>query len=280
MRRRPIFLISMLCFGFAFFYIPILSMIVCSFNGSRLATVWSGFSTRWYESLFSNRQVGAALLLSLRIALISATGATILGTFAGIALARFRRFRGRTLFNGMVTAPLVMPDVITGIALLMLFILMAQYVGWPLQRGFLTVTLAHITFSMVYVTTVVQSRLSSADRAIEEAAMDLGSRPWQVLRDVTLPVISPAIVSGWLLAFTISLDDVVITSFTTGPGATTLPLLIWSKVKLGVTPDINALATLIVLTVGIGVALAGWLLRRAEKRRDRDARLAFRGDAA
>ena len=277
MRRRPIFLISMLCFGFAFFYIPILSMIVYSFNGSRLSAVWGGFSTRWYESLLGNRQVGDALFLSLRIALISATGATVLGTCAGIALARFRRFRGRTLFNGMVTAPLVMPDVITGIALLMFFILMAQVIGWPAQRGFLTVTLAHITFSMVYVTTVVQSRLSSADRAIEEAAMDLGSRPWQVLRDVTLPVISPAILSGWLLAFTISLDDVVVTSFTTGPGATTLPLLIWSKVKLGVTPDINALATLIVLVVGICVAVAGWLLRRAEKRRDRDARLAFRG---
>ncbi len=276
MRRRPVFLISMLAFGFAFFYIPILSMIVYSFNGARLATVWGGFSTRWYESLWTNRQVWAAMVLSLKIAFVSATGATILGTMAGIALARFRRFRGRTVFSGMVTAPLVMPEVITGIATLMLFILLAQWTGWPAQRGFLTVTLAHITFSMVFVATVVQSRLATADRAIEEAAMDLGSRPWQVLRDVTLPVISPAIVSGWLLAFTISLDDVVITSFTTGPGATTLPLLIWSKVKLGVTPDVNALATLIVVTVGIGVALAGWLLRRAEKRRDRDARMAFR----
>ena len=276
MRRLSPFLIVMLCLGFAFFYIPILSMIVYSFNGSRLATVWGGFSTRWYQSLWTNRQVWEALVLSLKIAFVSATGATILGTMAGIALARFRRFRGRTLFSGMVTAPLVMPEVITGIATLMLFILMAQWIGWPGQRGFTTITLAHITFSMVFVTTVVQSRLSSADRAIEEAAMDLGSRPWQVLRDVTLPVISPAILSGWLLAFTISLDDVVITSFTTGPGATTLPLLIWSKVKLGVTPDINALATLIVVTVGIGVALAGWILRRAEKRRARDAQMAFR----
>jgi len=278
MRRRPVFLITMLCFGFAFFYIPILSMIVYSFNGSRLATVWSGFSTRWYVALWSNRQVWDALVLSLKIAFVSATGATILGTMAGIALARFRRFRGRTLLSGMVTAPLVMPEVITGIATLMLFILMAQWLGWPTQRGFATVTLAHITFSMVFVTTVVQSRLGSADRAIEEAAMDLGSRPWQVLWDVTLPVIRPAILSGWLLAFTISLDDVVITSFTTGPGGTTLPLLIWSKVKLGVTPDVNALATLIVVTVGIGVALAGWVLHRAEKRRHADARLA-RGEA-
>lgn len=277
MKQRPVFLITMLCFGFAFFYIPILSMIVYSFNGSRLATVWGGFSTRWYVSLWSNRQVWEALVLSLKIAFVSATGATILGTMAGIALARFRRFRGRTLLSGMVTAPLVMPEVITGIATLMLFILMAQWIGWPTQRGFTTVTLAHITFSMVFVTTVVQSRLSSADRAIEEAAMDLGSRPWQVLWDVTLPVIRPAIVSGWLLAFTISLDDVVITSFTTGPGGTTLPLLIWSKVKLGVTPDVNALATLIVVTVGIGVALAGWVLHRAEKRRHADARLARGG---
>lgn len=279
MTRRPVFLVTVLCFGFAFFYIPILSMIVYSFNESRLATVWGGFSGKWYVSLWSNRQVMAALVLSLQIAVISASVATILGTMAGIALARFRRFRGRTLFSGLVTAPLVMPEVITGISMLMLFILMGQYVGWPATRGFTTVTLAHITFSMVFVTTIVQSRMLSADLAIEEAAMDLGSRPWQVLRDVTLPVISPAILSGWLLAFTISLDDVVITQFTTGPGNTTLPLLIWSKVKLGVTPDINALATLMVLAVGIGVAVAGWVLNRAEVRRARDARLAYRENA-
>lgn len=278
MNRRPVFLITVLCFGFAFFYIPILSMMVYSFNASRLATVWGGFSTKWYVSLFSNKQVGAALILSLQIALLSATVATILGTMSGIALARFRKFRGRTLFSGLVTAPLIMPEVITGISSLMLFILMAEWIGWPGQRGFTTITLAHITFSMVFVTTVVQSRMIQADRAIEEAAMDLGSRPWQVMLDVTLPVISPAILSGWLLAFTISLDDVVITSFTTGPGNTTLPLLIWSKVKLGVTPDINALATLTVLVVGIGVGLAGYILNRAEKRRDADRRLAYRSN--
>lgn len=276
MTRRPIFLVTVLCFGFAFLYIPILSMMVYSFNGSRLATVWGGFSTKWYVSLWSNRQVMAALILSLQIAVISASIATILGTMAGIALARFRRFRGRTLFSGLVTAPLVMPEVITGISMLIFFILMAEYVGWPATRGFTTVTLAHITFSMVFVTTIVQSRMLSADMAIEEAAMDLGSRPWQVLRDVTLPVISPAILSGWLLAFTISLDDVVITQFTTGPGNTTLPLLIWSKVRLGVTPDINALATIMVVAVGIGVALSGWILHRAEMRRARDARMAYR----
>jgi putrescine transport system permease protein len=278
MKRRPIFLVTVLCFGFAFFYIPILSMIVYSFNASRLATVWGGFSTKWYLALWKNPQVIEAALLSLKIALLSATCATILGTMAGIALARFKSFRGRTLFSGMVTAPLIMPEVITGISSLMLFILMAQYVGWPGARGFTTVTLAHITFSMVFVSTVVYSRLIEADRAIEEAAMDLGSRPWQVMKDVTLPVCFPAIMSGWLLAFTISLDDVVITSFTTGPGTTTLPLLIWSKVKLGVTPDINALATIIVLLVGTGVIIAGRVMWRNEKRRERDIRLAYQAN--
>ena len=194
------------------------------------------------------------------------------------ALARFKRFRGRTLFSGLVTAPLIMPEVITGISSLIFFILMAEYLGWPAKRGFTTVTLAHITFSLTFVTTVVHSRLIEADVAIEEAAMDLGSRPWQVMQDITLPVISPAILSGWLLAFTISLDDVVITSFTTGPGTTTLPILIWSKVKLGVSPDINALATLIVLTVGIGVVIAGVLLQRGERRRERDTRLAYQAN--
>lgn len=278
MNRRPVFLISVLCFGFAFFYIPILSMMVYSFNGSRLATVWGGFSTKWYVSLLSNKQVLAALVLSLKIAVVSATCATILGTMAGFVLARFRRFRGRTMFSGLVTAPLIMPEVITGISLLMFFILMANWTGWPGTRGFTTVTLAHITFSMVFVATVVQARVAQADRSIEEAAMDLGARPWQVLRDVTLPTIFPAILSGWLLAFTISLDDVVITSFTTGPGSTTLPLLIWSKVKLGVTPDINALATITVVVVGLGVALAGIIMLRAEKRRLRDERMAFRAN--
>ena len=279
MNRRPIFLISVLCFGFAFFYIPILSMIVYSFNGSKLVTIWGGFSTKWYVSLFHNQQIVKAAVLSLKIALLSATLATILGTMAGIALARFRVFRGRMLFSGLVTAPLVMPEVITGISSLIFFILLADWVGWPSVRGFTTVTLAHITFSMVFVSTVVQSRMIEADRAIEEAAMDLGSRPWEVMRDITLPVISPAILSGWLLAFTISLDDVIITSFTTGPGNTTLPLLIWSKVKLGVTPDINALATLTVVIVGVRVALAGWLMNRAEARSQKDARLAYQNNA-
>lgn len=278
MNRRPIFLISCLAFGFAFFYVPILSMIVFSFNKSRLATVWGGFSTDWYWKLFQNDQVMNAAILSLQIALISATFATILGTMAGIALARFKRFRGRTLFTGLVTAPLIMPEVITGISLLMLFIVMAEWIGWPGTRGFTTITIAHITFSLTYVTTIVQSRLTTADIAVEEAALDLGSKPWQVLWDVTLPIISPAIISGWLLAFTISLDDVVITSFTTGPGSTTLPILIWSKVKLGVTPDINALATIIVLVVAIGVGISSYVMHRMETKRERDTQLAIKAN--
>ncbi len=275
MNRRPTFLITCLCFGFAFFYIPIFSMIVFSFNRSRLATVWGGFSTQWYVKLFQNDQVWKAAVLSVEIALLSATFATIIGTMTGLTLARFKRFRGRTLFSGLVTAPLIMPEVITGISSLMLFIMMAEWIGWPGQRGFTTITIAHITFSLTYVATIVQSRLSSMDMAVEEAAMDLGSKPWQVLKDVTLPIISPAILSGWLLAFTISLDDVVITNFVTGPGATTLPILIWSKVKLGVTPDINALATLMIVVVGVGVAIAGFVMHRADSRRERDIQMAI-----
>ena len=275
MNRRPVFLITCLCFGFAFFYIPILSLIVFSFNKSRLVSVWGGFSTQWYGKLFENDQIIEAAKLSLSIALVSATIATILGTMAGIALARFKRFRGRTLFSGLVTAPLIMPEIITGISSLMLFILMADWIGWPGERGFTTVTIAHITFSMTYVTTIIHARLSSTDISIEEAALDLGSRPWQVLTDITLPVIAPALLSGWLLAFTISIDDVVITNFTTGPGATTLPILIWSKVKLGVTPDINALATMIILIVGVLVATAGIIMHRAEARREHDIQMAI-----
>ena len=274
MNRRPVFLITCLCFGFAFFYIPILSLVVFSFNKSRLSTVWGGFSTQWYGKLLNNDQVIKAAVLSLQIAVTSATLATVIGTMAGIALARFRRFRGRTGLSGLVTAPLVMPEVITGISMLLLFIVMADVIGWPASRGFTTITIAHITFALSYVTVVVQSRLASMDVALEEAAMDLGARPWRVLTDVTLPVIAPALVAGWLLAFTISLDDVVITSFTGGPGSTTLPILIWSKVRLGVTPDINALATIIILFVGCGVATAAFVLHRAEKRREADEHMA------
>jgi putrescine transport system permease protein len=272
MKRLSPFLLTVLAFGYAFFYVPILSMIFYSFNKSRLATVWGGFSTQWYGKLWSNQQVIDAALLSLGIAFVSATFATILGTMAGMALARFKRFPGRTAFSGLVTSPLIMPEVITGISLALLFINLSFIFG---QRGALTITIAHITFSMSYVATIVQSRLSSMDRSVEEAAMDLGSKPAQVLFDVTLPIIAPAIVSGWLLAFTLSLDDVVITNFTNGPGSTTLPIYIFSKVRLGVTPDMNALATIIVTFVGAGVALAGLIMYRTEKRRERDVQMAI-----
>lgn len=274
MIRRRYFLIFALIFGYAFFYVPIASMIFYSFNKSRLATVWGGFSTEWYGKLAQNQQVLDAAWLSLRIAFVSATVATILGTMAGMALARFSHFRGRTLFSGLVSAPLVMPEVITGISLVLFFIALNGAIGWP-TRGFTTITLAHITFSLSYVTVVVQSRLASMDRSVEEAAMDLGSKPLRVLFDITLPIIAPAIIAGWLLSFTLSLDDVVITAFTNGPGSTTLPLYIFSKVRLGVTPDMNALATIIVVLVGSGVAIAGWIMHRADKKRERDVQMAI-----
>lgn len=270
MRRLSPFLLVMMGLGYAYLYVPIISLVVFSFNKSRLVTVWGGFSTVWYARLFENSQILDAAWLSLRLALISATVATVLGTMAGIALVRLGRFRGRTLLSGLFTTPLVMPEVLTGVSTLMLFLLTAKWIGWPSRRGFSTLLVAHITFSMTYVTTVITSRLSSMDASIEEAALDLGSAPWQVLRDITLPVISPAILSGWLLAFTISLDDVVITSFTNGPGYNTLPMLVWAKVRLGVTPDINALGSLIVAVVAAGVTVSSIVITRAERRRQRD----------
>ena len=257
---RPIF--SILVFGYAFLYIPLILVVVYSFNDSRVATIWGGFSTRWYGELMRNEQVLDALSLSLRIAFTSATMATILGTMAAFALARFGRFRGRTLFTGLITSPMVMPEVITGLSLLLLFLSLQQLTGWPGQRGFSTITIAHTTFSMAYVAVVVQSRLSAMDQSLEEAAMDLGGRPLRVVFDITLPLIAPAMLAGWLLAFTLSLDDLVIASFVSGPGGTTLPMYIFSKVKLGVSPDINALATLIILFISVGVLLAWMVMRR------------------
>jgi putrescine transport system permease protein len=255
----------MLAFGYAFLYVPLLSIIIYSFNDSRIATVWGGFSMRWYRELLANDQVLDAVWLSLQIAVTAATLATAFGTLAGMALARFGRFRGRTLFTGMITSPLVMPEVITGLSLLLLFVSLQQWIGWPAQRGFSTITIAHTTFAMAYVAVIVQSRLAAMDQSLEEAAMDLGGRPFRVMLDITLPLIVPAMVAGWLLAFTLSLDDLVIASFVSGPGASTLPMLIFSKVKLGVTPDINALATLIIVFVSIGVVLA-WLFGRTRVR--------------
>lgn len=263
--RRSGFLLSVLVFGYAFLYLPLISVIFYSFNNSRLATVWGGFSTRWYGELLKNDQILDAALLSLRIAVTSATLATIFGTMAGLALSRFGKFRGRTLFSGMITSPLVMPEVITGLSLLLLFVSLQQFIGWPAQRGFMTITIAHTTFAMAYVTVIIQSRLSGMDESLEEAAMDLGGRPLRVVFDITLPLIAPAMIAGWLLAFTLSLDDLVIASFVSGPGGSTLPMVIFSKVKLGVTPDINALATLIILFVSVGVILAFLAARRAQR---------------
>ncbi|MDD3518903.1 MAG: ABC transporter permease subunit [Chromatiales bacterium] len=269
--RRPFLLFTLLAFGYAFLYLPIVTLIVYSFNESRLVTVWGGFSTRWYVELFRNEQMLSALWLSLRIAAMNASVAVVLGTLAALTLVRFRRFRGRTLFAGMVAAPLVMPEVILGLSGLLLFVTMEQLIGWPEGRGVTTITIAHITFSSAYVAVIAQSRLSQLDVSLEEAAMDLGARPWKVFLLITLPIISPALIAGWLLAFTLSMDDLVIASFVSGPGATTLPMVVYSSVRLGVSPQINALATLIVLVVSTGIVVAGWLLHRQERRRQENA---------
>ncbi len=262
MKHRSTGLLSIVAFGYAFLYLPIFSVIVYSFNDSRLVTLWGGFSLRWYRSLLESEAILSAAVLSLQIALVSATVAMIFGTLAGLALNRLGRFKGRTLLTGMITSPLVMPEIITGISLLFLFITLSEWIGWPGRRGATTITIAHITFSMAYVAVVVRSRLSGMDQSLEEAAMDLGGHPLRVFFDITVPAIAPAMMSGWLLAFTLSLDDVVIASFVSGPGATTLPMLIFSKVRLGVTPDINALATVIILLVSVGVIGAAMLTRQ------------------
>jgi len=274
MKRRSYFLLTTMAFGFAFLYVPIVSLIVYSFNKSKLVTVWAGFSTQWYGALLENDQILQAAWISLRIATLNATVAMALGTIAGFVLARFRRFSGRTLFTGMVTAPLVMPEVITGLSLLLLFVAMEAAIGWPAGRGFTTITIAHITFSMAYVAVIVQSRLSDMDESIEEAALDLGARPLKIFFMITLPIIAPALVAGWLLAFTLSLDDLVIASFVSGPGSSTLPMVIFSKVRLGVSPEINALATILVALVAVGTVIAGVLMTRKQKIRERDMQMA------
>lgn len=252
--------------GYAFLYIPLALLVVLSFNDSRLVTLWTGFSLRWYAALWNNDALVNAAWLSVRIAAVAATGATALGTAAGFALARFGAFRGRGLFGAMVAAPLVMPEVITGLSLLLLFVALAEAVGWPGERGVTTVTIAHITFATAYVAVVVQSRLSDFDRSLEEAALDLGARPWRVFLLITLPLIAPALAAGWLLAFTLSLDDLVIASFTSGPGASTLPMVVFSALKLGLTPELFALATVIVVLVSVGLLLALRLGRVASAR--------------
>jgi putrescine transport system permease protein len=272
--RRSTFVTAMMIAGFLFLYLPIVLMVAFSFNESRLVTVWGGFSTKWYGELFRNEQILDAAFLSFKIAAMNATGATVLGTLTGLALARFGHFRGRPLLTGLATAPLVMPEVITGLSLLLLFVAMEQLIGWPEGRGITAITIAHMTFSMAYVTVIVQSRLATLDESLEEAAMDLGARPAKVFFLITLPIIIPAIVAGWLLAFTLSWDDLVITSFVTGPGSSTLPIVIFSKVRLGVSPDINALATILVLFVALGAAGYAWYTLRQQKRRDADVQRA------
>jgi putrescine transport system permease protein len=274
-RRVPPLLLSVLLLGVALLYLPILVLIAYSFNASPLVNVWGGFSTAWYGQLAHNRQLLQAALLSLQVAVSAASCAVVLGTLAAIALVRFARFRGRLLLTGMVNAPLVMPEVITGITQLLLFVSMMQFIAWP-HRGFTTIVLSHVTFCTAYVTVTVQSRLQSADRSLEEAAMDLGASPARAFIEITLPIIAPAILSSWLLCFTLSLDDLVISSFVAGPGASTLPMVIYSKVKLGVSPDVNALASLIVTAVGACILGAGWLMARADRRRTLEAQLANR----
>lgn len=254
-RRRALY--SVLAFGYGFLYIPVVSLVVYSFNASRLVTVWGGFSTRWYRELVDNQGLLDAAWLSIRIAAVNATFAMVLGALAANALTRYRRFRGRQGLELLLAAPLVMPDVIIGLSLLLLFVAMDRTLGWPAARGFTTITLAHITLSMAYVAVVVRSRLVQLDPSLEEAAADLGARPLQVYLTITLPLIAPALIAGWLLAFTLSLDDLVIASFVSGPGATTLPMAVYSSVRMGVSPQINALATLLVLFVtGVVVTVA------------------------
>ncbi|MBM4238211.1 MAG: ABC transporter permease subunit [Gammaproteobacteria bacterium] len=270
---------GMLMAGLAFLYVPILSMIVFSFNNSRLVTVWDAPNSptlRWYVRLLENDQLLGAAWISVKIAAMTASGAVVLGTLAGLVLARFGPFRGRAFVAAMTTAPLVMPEIITAIAMLLLFVALEQWIGWPAGRGMLTITLAHITFAMAYVTVIVQSRLAGFDDALEEAALDLGAKPVTVFFRITLPLIMPALISGWLLAFTLSWDDVVIAQFVSGPGSSTLPMEIFSRVRRGVSPDINALATIMVAIVAIGVVLSTLYMRREERQRAREQQMARR----
>ena len=270
MMRLSWFNVVSLTFGFAFLYIPMIILIVFSFNESKLVTVWAGFSTKWYGELMENEAFLQAAWTTLKVAVSSSTLATVLGTMAAYVLVRGGRFMGRTLFSGMIYAPLVMPEVITGLSLLLLFI------GIGLDRGVMTVVLAHTTFSMCYVSVVVSSRLVTFDRSLEEAALDLGCSPMDAFRLVTLPIIAPAVISGWLLAFTLSLDDLVIASFTTGPSATTLPIKIFSAVRLGVSPEINALSTIMIGIVTVGVITASLISKRKSVQQQKDEQAAVR----
>jgi putrescine transport system permease protein len=252
--------------GLVFLYLPMLLLIVYSFNESRLVTVWSGWSSKWYGELLRDQQMIGAIWMSLRIAFLAATAALVLGVLAGVALTRLGAFRGKALLGTMITAPLVIPEVITGLSLLLLFVALGQLIGWPAQRGMLTIWIAHVTFCTAYVTLIVAGRLAEFDHSVEEAAMDLGATPLSTFFRITLPIISPALIAAWLLAFTLSLDDLVIASFVTGPGASTLPIVVFSSVRLGVSPKVNALATILIVVVMVGVLTSLWLMRRYRAR--------------
>ena len=265
--KRVSFSSVMLWAGLAFIYLPMVILVIYSFNASRLVTVWGGWSVKWYVGLLDNTQLMSAVARSLEIALYTAIAAVILGTLAAFVLTRITHFKGRTLFGGLVTAPLVMPEVITGLSLLLLFVLMAQLLGWPEQRGMSTIWIAHTTFCSAYVAVVVSSRLRELDMSIEEAAMDLGARPWKVFFLITVPMIAPSLAAGAMMSFALSLDDLVLASFVSGPGSTTLPMEIFSAVRLGVKPEINAVASLILLAVSFATFLAWFFSQRAEEKR-------------
>jgi putrescine transport system permease protein len=283
MISRGYFSKTMLVLGFIFLYVPILMMVLFSFNSTRSVTEWSPDwpSMRWYTQVLKDDQIMSAAWVSIQVAAMSATGAVILGTLAGLVLARFGRFKGRALLQGLTTAPLVMPEVVTGLSMLLLFVALERVLlsmfGWQFDRGITTITIAHITFTMAYVTVIVQSRLATFDDSLEEAALDLGARPAKVFFRITVPLILPAILSGWLLAFTLSWDDLVVTQFVSAPGSNTLPMVIFSRVRLGAKPDVNALATIMVLVVALGVILSAYLMRRQEQRRKREEQMAASG---
>lgn len=266
-KRLPDFTTIMLILGLLFLYLPMFILVVFSFNESKLVTVWAGFSTKWYGELMRDEQLLAAVWTSLKLAFNTASMAVVLGTLAAFALDRFGRFRGRGMFNSMLTAPLVMPDVITGLSLLLLFVTMADLVGWPMERGMVTIWIAHVTFSTAYVSVVVGARLKELDRSIEEAAMDLGATPFSTFFQITIPTITSSLLAGWLLAFTLSLDDLVIASFVSGPGSTTLPMVVFSSVRFGISPKINAMATLMILIVSLAALLGWWFMHRSERER-------------
>lgn len=269
------FSLSMLALGFLFLYVPILSLIVYSFNESKLVTVWAGFSVKWYFELFRDQQMIDAAKVSLKLAFLTACAAVVLGTMAAMVMTRFRSFRGKTLFSALITAPLVMPEVITGLSMLLLFVSLGDWFGFFQQRSVATMWIAHVTFTVSFVTVIVSSRLAELDRSLEEAAMDLGANRLKVFFVITLPIIAPALFSGWLMAFTLSLDDLVISSFTSGPSSTTLPMKIFSSVRMGVSPKINALASLMILVVALAAVIAWWSMWRSERRRQRDMQLAL-----